>query len=336
MSEPGLGEYVTAMQRHRSPILKDDISNNNPLYASMEEYDGIESYPGGRSITEDILFDENDTYQRYYGAQILNTLVNPVLSGFEYDHKQIAIAVLISGREELMNSGPDRLRSLVTTRVKAAEYTFANNFQADMSSNGTASSGLQIGGIQLGIASVPTTGTIGGIDRSTTAGIFARNTKFDTVNDVTAPAPGGAATTAATIRPYLDYCINQTTRNMDRVKILYMGQGHYQFLQTALQAMQRVTAESNTVKAGYKTLMYEGIPCFCGGGVNFGLQTQLATDRTYGINTRFTKLRYHVNANMEPLPEVQSINQHAKCKLMIWMGNMTWSAPRLDFVMFDS
>lgn len=336
MAEPGLSEYVTAIQRHRIKILKDNITNNNPLYASMEEYDGLESYSGGRSIVEPALFAENATYQRYYGAQVLNTSLNPVLTAFEYDHKQIAIAVLLSGREERMNAGKEGIFDFATTRVKAAEYTFENNFQADMLSDGTADSGLQVGGLKLLISKTPTTGTVGGIDRSTTAGTFARNTKFDTVNDTTTPAPGGAATTAATVRPYLDYCIQVTTRNSDRVKILYMGQTHYQFLETALQAMQRVTSDGMTVKAGYETLIYKGIPTFCGGGVNLGGETQVATDLTYGFNTRFLKLRYHSAANMEPLDEVHSINQDAKCKLMIWMGNMTTSFPVGDFVMFDS
>lgn len=336
MAEPGTSEYVTAIQRHRIKILKDNISNNNPLYGSMELYQGLESYSGGRSILEPALFAENGTYQRYYGTQVLNTSLNPILTGFEYDHKQIAIAILLSGREERMDSGKEGIIDLATTRVKAAEYTFENNFQSDMLSDGTLDAGLQIGGLKLLISKTPTSGTVGGIDRSTTAGTFARNFKFDTVNDVTAPSPGGAVTSASTIRPYLDYCIQSTTRNADRIKILYQGQTHYQFLETSLQAMQRVTSDSMTVKAGYETLIYKGIPTFCGGGVNISGETQVATDLTYGFNTRFLKLRYHSAANMEPLDEVHSINQDAKCKLMIWMGNMTTSFPAGDFVMFDS
>lgn len=337
MAEPGLSEYVTMMQRRRQGVLRDNISNNNPLYASMEEYDGIEFEPGGRSILEEVFFAENGTYTRYYGGQQLSTAVNPVATSAEFDWKQTAIAVVINGREERMNSGKEAMIKLLSSRVKAAEYTLENNYQADMLSDGTSDSGLQIGGLKLLVSKTPTSGTVGGLDRSSSAAAFYRNVKFDTVNDSTAPAPGGVATSAATIRPYLDYCINQTTRNQDRVKILYQGQTHYQYLETALQAMQRVVSESSkTVKAGYEQLIYKGIPVFMGGGVNFGGQTQIATDLTYGLNTRFLKMRVHKDANFEPLPEVHSINQDAKVKLMIWMGNMTCSAPKLQFVMFDS
>ena len=338
MAEPGLSEYVTAMQRRRQKILRDDISNHNPLFKSLEENDGIETETGGRSIIEEHFFDENDNYVRYFGAQILPTAYNPVMTAAEFDWKQIAIAVVINGREERMNGGSEGVIKLMTSRVKAAEYTLKNNYQADMISDGTADSGLQIGGLKHIVSKTPTSGTVGTIDRSATAGAYYRNIKFDTVNDVTAPAPGGAATTASLIRPYLDYCINATTRGTDRVKMLYMGQTHYQFLENALQAMQRIVSDrTKTARAGYQELEYKGIPVYMGGGVNYGGQTQVQTDLTYGLNTAMgIKMRVHKDANFEPLPEVQSINQDAKCKLMVWMGNMTSAAPKLNFVMFDS
>lgn len=336
MPEPGISELITATQRRRQKVLRDNISNNNPLVASIEAHDALELESGGRTILEEMFFDENDTFMRYFGGQVLNTSVNPVMTSAEYDWKQFAIAVVINGREERMNSGSEGVIKLMTSRIKAAEYTAENYYQQDLLSDGTSDGGLQIGGLKLIVSKTPTSGTVGGIDRSTTAGAFYRNFKFDTINDSTAPAPGGAATTAANIRQYLDYCINSTTRGQDRVKLLYQGQDHYQKLETALDALQVVQKEGSKVDAGFQTLRYKGIPVFMGGGVNFGGQTQVETDLTYGLNTRFLKLRVHKDANFEPLPEVQSINQEVKVKLMIWMGNMTCSAPKLQFVMFDS
>lgn len=336
MSEPGLSEYITALQRRRQGVARDNVTNNNPLLASLKEYDGLETESGGRSILEEVYFDENDTYTRYYGSQQISTAVNPVLTSPEFEWKQIAIATVINGREERMSAGPDGVIKLGKARVRAAEFTFENNFQSDLLSDGTSDSGLQITGIKAAVSKTPTSGTYGNITRSATGAGFWQNFAFDTVNDTTAPEPGGTASTAALIRTYYDYCINSLTRNTDKPKLIYAGQTHYQFLQTALQAMQRVTSDSMTVKAGYQTLIYEGIPVFNGGGVNFGGQTQVQTDLTYFLNTRFLKLRVHKDANMEPLPEVHSINQDAKVKLMIWMGNLTCSAPKLQGVMFDS
>lgn len=332
MAEPGLSELVTAIQRRRSGELKDNITNNIPVLESMRAYDAIEEEEGGRTLVEETLFDENDTYIRYHGSQVLNTAYNPVMTAFEVDWKQFGIAVVINGREERMNGSTESKIKLLKGRIKAAEFTAQNNYEADLISDGTSDGGKQIGGLKLWISKTPTTGTIGGIDRSATAAAFARNYKLDTTTD--SPA-NSVSTSAATIKKYLNNCINSTTRGSDRVKVLLAGQTHFEYLQEALQALQIIT-DTSTAKAGYKKLIYDGIPVVMGGGVSFGGQSQIQTDATYGINTRFTKIRVHKDANMTPLPEQMSINQDAKVKLMVWMGNMVCSAPKLNFVMFDS
>jgi len=330
MAEPGLSEIVTAIQRRRSGVLKDDITNNIPLLESMKEYDAIEMEPGGRSIIEEIMFDENDTFQRYHGSEVFSTAYNPVMTAFEHDWKQFGIATVINGREERMNASNESKIKLVKGRVRASEITAKNYYESDLLSDGTADSGKQIGGLKMIISKTPTAGSFGGITRS--GNEFAQNFAFDTSSD--APA-SGVATSSANIKQYLSHCIRRTTRGSDRPTLLYMGESHYGYLEEALQAIQIVT-DASTAKAGYKKLMYQGIPCVMGGGVSFGGQDQVQSDLTYGINTRYTKVRVHKDADLTPLPEQMSINQEVKVKLMIWMGNATCSAPRLNFALFDS
>lgn len=335
MAEPGLSEIITTTQRRRQKMLRDNITNNNAILKSMKKYGGLKTIDGGYTILEEVLYAENDNYFRYAGGQIFPTAYNTTMTSFEYDWKQFGISIVINGREERMNSGVERAINLMMGRIEAAEFTLENNYNSDLLSNGTADGGKQIGGLALGISKTPTVGSLGGIDRSTTAGAFARNFKFDTINDTTGGAPGGAITSSSNIKTYYNYCINSTTRGTDRVKLLLAGQTHYQALQGAMQAIQIVT-DTKTAEAGYQNLIYEGIPVVMGGGVDFGGQSLVQTDLTYGINTRYTKVQVHKDADMEPLPETQSLNQDAKVKLMVWMGNMTFSAPRLNFVMFDS
>lgn len=335
MAEPGLSELVTTTQKDRQEILRDDITNNNAVLKSMKENDAMEMEDGGTTILEEMWYAENATFLRYSGGQILNTAYNPTMTSAEFEWKQFAGSVVITGLDARINSGPNAVIKLLKGRIKALEYTLQNNYNADILSDGTADSGKQIGGLKLIVAKIPTTGTVGGIDRSTTAGAFYRNFKFDTVNDTTSGAPGGVATTAANIKTYLNYCLNNTTRNQDRVKMLLMGQTHYAALQGATQAIQRIM-DVRTANIGYPEMEYMGIPCYLGGGVNFGGETLVQADLTYGLNTAFLKMRTHKDANMEPLPKVQSINQDAEVAITVWMGNMTCSAPKLQFVMFDS
>lgn len=336
MAEPGLTEYVTTTGRRRMKVLRDNIGNHIPVYRSMKENDGLESYSGGRSIVEEMSYAENATYQRYYNAQPLNTALNFTMTAAEFAHKQIAIAVVMSGLEKRINSGPEQFIDLSASRYKIAEQSFLNNFEADLISDGTADGGLQIGGLKAAVTTTPTVGSYGGIDRSAAGGAFYRNLKFATTTDSTAPAPGGVATSSANIKDYYNYMINQLRRGSDHPTIVIAGQSHYQFLQSAMFAIQRITDEKRSVDAGFRELEYLGIPVVMSGGVNFGGQTYIATDRSYFLNTKYFKLKYHKDANMEPLEELRSINAEVWCQLIIWMGNVTVSNSRLQGVMFDS
>jgi len=105
-------------------------------------------------------------------------------------------------------------------------------------------------------------------DRNSAAGTFYRNFKLDVINDnIGTPAVG--ETTSTNIQDRLTYCIINTTRLMDRVKLLLMGTSHYRALMTSMQAIQRINDPKNG-KAGFQSLEFEGIDAVLGGGVSFG------------------------------------------------------------------
>lgn len=327
MAEPGLTEIVTTTLRLRQKKLRDNITNNNAVIWSMNENGAVEEEGGGRTIIEEMWYAENGTFQRYDGGTVLNTSYNTTMTSAEFNWKQFACAVVLTGREMRMNAGAEAAIKLLKGRIDAAEYTLENNYNSDVLSDGTTAN--QIGGLKLLIAKTPTTGTVGGIDRATSGGTFYRNTTFDCVGT------GGATTSAANIKDYYTTNIINTTRSNDTVDMILAGKSHYRFLMSALQAIQRLT-DPKMAQAGFKNIEYEGVPVILGGGVSFGGEALVQDDLSYGLNTKFIKLRVHKDANMEPLPEVQSINQDAKVQLIVWMGNMTTSAPKLQFVMWDS
>lgn len=336
MAEPGLTEIATTTLRNRRGLLTNNIENNNPVSRSMKEMETFEMEEDGRTLVEEVAYAENGTFTRYNGAQRISLAYNPTMTSFEVDWKQFAGSIVITGREKRMNGGTLGKIKLLKGRIVNLEYTLENNFNADLISDGTADGGLQMGGLKYWISSTPTSGTVGGIDRSSSANSWARNFKFDCLNDTSSGAPGGSATDASNIKARLNYCINSTTRFQDSVKVLLAGQQMFEYAQAAMQAIQRITSESKKAKAGFRELEYEGIPMIMCGGINFGGQTQLATDRIYGVNTRYTKVRIHKDAYMEALPQVQSIDQDAEAKIVVFMGNVTCSLPKGNFVMFDS
>src|SRR5207344_2992478 len=101
-----------------------------------------------------------------------------------------------SGLEQLMNSGPERMIDLLESRINVGESSMANLIAISLYSDGTGSGGKEIDGLAKQVATDPTTGAPGGIDRATWQ--FWRNKVFK------ATTTGGAATTALNIGDYMN------------------------------------------------------------------------------------------------------------------------------------
>ena len=188
MPSPNLSEIVTTTLRNRSKKLADNVTENNAVLYRLKEKGKIKPVSGGRTIVQELEYAENGTYKRYSGYENLDISPSDVFTAAEFDFKQAAVAVSISGLEQLQNSGSDALLDLLEGRINNAEKTMVNNIAADMYSDGTADGGKQIGGLQLLVADDPTTGTVGGINRASYS--FWRNATYDASTD------GGAAATS--------------------------------------------------------------------------------------------------------------------------------------------
>lgn len=328
MAEPGLTELITTTLRLRNKKLKDNVTNHNIAAVKMKEFGGLEEVPDGRTIVEEMLYAENGTFIRYYGGQALNIAVNAVATAAEFDWKQFACAVVINGREKRMNAGPEGLIKILGMRVDAAEKTLANNLNADMFSDGTSSN--QIGGLKLLIAKAPTSGTVGGIDRSGSAAAFYRNYKFDTANDWS-----GGASSGANIKALFNRVLNNTQQNENGPKFIISGLTHFEYVQEACQAIQWQT-DAKLAQLGFRNIEFCGLPVVLGKSINFGGQTLIADDLSYFVDPMGVKLKVHKDANMEPLPMVSSLNQDAEVQLIVWMGNMTLSIAKTSGVLFDT
>jgi hypothetical protein len=196
MASPNLNEIVTTTLRNRSGKLADNITKNNALLMRLRQRGKVKPFSGGRTIVQEIAYAENSTFKRYSGYDLLNVQPSDVMTAAEYDIKQAAVAVSISGLEELQNRGENELIDLLEQRIENAESTLLNNIALDCYSDGSADGGKQIGGLQLLVSSSPTSGTVGGINRATWS--FWRNQKFSGSSD------GGAATSSTNIQSYMN------------------------------------------------------------------------------------------------------------------------------------
>lgn len=240
-----------------------------------------------------------------------------VFSAAEYDWKQAAVNVTWSGLEaRIQNAGDAASIRLVASRIRNAEKTMKNNISTGLYSDGTGSAGKQITGLQSQIADDPTSGTVGGIDRSVFS-FWQNQTRTITSSDSTTEL-------AADMRALWAAC----TRGTDTPDIIVSGATLWDTFWSDLQGIQRVT-NAKTGPKGFKTLEFLGIPVVLDGGAATGSALDhgggIAATRMYFLNTEYLFWSVHSATNMVPLENKTAINQDAEVVPLIWAGNLTGS-----------
>lgn len=321
MPSPNLGEAVVSTLRARSGTAQDNTSNNNALLRRLKQRNRIKTISGGRTIVEEMDYAENATFMFYSGYDPINISPSDVLTGAEFNYAQAAVAVSMSGLEDLQNSGKEQVLDLLEARIENAYRTMSNQISAGCYSDGTGWAGRQIGGLQLLVADNPTTGTVGGINRANW--VFYRNQKFSGATD------GGGAVSAANIQSYMNQLWLRCSRGTDQPDLIIADNNYYNFYWSSLQAIQRITSDGQG-QAGFSSLKYMGADVVFDGGIGGGCPS----NHMYFLNSNYLKFRPHARRNMVPIGgERQSTNQDAMVKLIGFAGNLTVSNMSLQGVL---
>lgn len=221
---------------------------------------------------------------------------------------------------------------LLESRIGNAERTMQNSLSSDCYSDGTASGGKQIGGLQLLVGTTNNSGTIGGISAATW-GFWQ--------NDVQSFASAGLVAGASTMQTMMNRAWLAQARQADRPDLFIADNTYFRYYWESLQAIQRITDEKNGM-AGFMSLKFmdadvvydggfqgttngNGAPPF-GGGLTWASGGGAPSSTMYVLNTDYLFLRPHKDRDMVPLdPDRFSVNQDAMVKLIAWAGNMTMS-----------
>lgn len=325
------GEITTTTLFGRSLKLADNVTKTNALLRRLSKKGKVKPWSGGQAIVQEMEYAENGTYKRYAGYDVLNITPSDVLTAAQYPIAQAAVAVSISGLEMLQNSGKEKMLDLLESRIGNAERTFQNNLSNDCYSNGTADGGKQVGGLQLLVADTPTSGVIGGIDRSVWQ--FWRNSTQSF-------ATAGLAAGAATMQTMMNRLWLSIARQADKPDLFIADNTFFRFYWESLQAIQRIQS-SEDAEAGFASLKFMTADVVYDGGFQgvSGASTWLSgagapSNHMYALNTDYIWLRPHKDRNMVPLdPDRFAVNQDAMIKLIGWAGNLTMSNAFLQGVL---
>lgn len=312
MSFPNLSDIVATTIQNRSGVIADNVTKNNALLTYLKRRGNQKTFSGGNVIVEELSFAENGNAGFYSGYETLPVGAQDVISAAQYDIKQAACPVTISGLEELQNAGKERIIDLLESRMEVAESTMQNLIAQSIYGDGTTFAGKSITGLGAQVIAVPTSGTVGGIDRGSWN--FWRNQKFAAVAD------GGSATTATNIQSYFNQLWAKTVRGMDRPDLIILDNGYWNLYNNSLQVLQRFTS-STSAEAGFASLKYMDADVVLDGGIGGFMPTKTA----YFLNTKYIRFRPHSDRNFVPLnPNKRySVNQDASVQIIAWAGNLT-------------
>jgi hypothetical protein len=322
-----ISDIIATTIQSRSGVLADNVTNNNALLQRLKRRGNVRPFSGGNVILEELMYNDPNTnnINSYSGYEVLNISPNSPISAAQFDIKQYAGAVTISGLETLQNAGEEQIIDLLDGRMMVAESELMNRIAGDIYLDGTGNGGKNITGLAAAVPDAPTSGTYGGIDRGTWS--FWQSKAYSGVTN------GGAAVSATNIIQYMTATSLQVVRGNDKTDLIVADNNYYSFYVNALQAIQRVTSDESA-GSGFSSLK------FFGGGqsadvvLDGGIGNNATANHMWFLNTKFIFFRPHRDRNFVPIGgERQSVNQDAIVKLIGWAGNMTSSGSQFQAVL---
>jgi len=306
-------DIVTTSLQGYSGTLADNITNHNALLRQIERK-GNGEVATGRTIVQELEYAENGTVNWYTGAEALDISASETFTAAEYNYKQLAGNVVITGLEEIQNSGKEAVHNLLKARIRNLEKSLRNTVASALYADGTGSSGKEFGGLQLLVADT-NTNTVGGISGNTYS--WWRNYVYDfSTLAITA--------SSTTIQAAMNTAHINVIRGSDKPDICTAGQTYYLYYLASLQVNQRFADDKNA-GAGFTNLMFMGnLPVVYDDNCN--------ATRMYMLNTDYLFVRKAKGRWMKPAGDKASVNQDAMVVPMYLAGNMTTSNRSLQAV----
>jgi hypothetical protein len=150
----------TTLQNYR-PTLVDNIFTARVLLDHLNSKGRVLVEEGGSSIVEPLVYAQNDTTGSYSGYDAIDLTPQEGISAAEYNWKQMASSIAISGIEEAKNRGTEAIIKLLNAKIMQAEESIKEELNQMLYGDGTGNGGKDFNGLANIISA---SGTVGGID----------------------------------------------------------------------------------------------------------------------------------------------------------------------------
>ena len=153
----------TTLQNYR-PTLVDNIFTATVLLDHLNSRGRVVMEEGGTSIVEPLVYAVNDTANSYSGYDAIDLTPQDGISAANYQWKQMAASIAISGIEEAQNRGTEAIIKLLNAKIMQAEESIKESLNDMLYASTVGNGGKDFQG--LGFI-IDASNTVGGIDPST-------------------------------------------------------------------------------------------------------------------------------------------------------------------------
>ena len=277
--------------------LTDNIFTARPLTNFLMDKGRVRMLDGGTKIVEPLVYGLNGTVGSYSGYDTISLTAQEGMSAAEYDWKQYAASIAISGIEEAKNNGEAAIINLLEAKIMQAEESMREGFNQMFFSDGTGNAGKD----WLGLAAlVDSAGTVGGIDATAVGNDFWQSYEEGTA---------GALSLADMATAY-----NSVSVGNDHPDMVLTTQTLFEKYESLLQPQLRYT-DAKTADAGFQNLLFKSAP------VTYDVHCQAGT--MYFLNSKYLTLVGHSGKWFEQTDFVRPENLDARYALIMCYGNLT-------------
>lgn len=316
MADPNLGEVAASVWDNKiggKPT--DNVFLSRALFFLFGEDGFKESADGGKTIEYSLNYAENTTFKSYGEFDTLDTTRVNVFDAAQFTIKIHAGTIVYSELEKLRAQAASGKFDLIAEKLNVGKDSHIANLNRTLWGDGSGNGGLDMDGLQKIIATAPTSGTVGGINRATFS--FWRNQQL-----------AGTKTTNAfdNLRSAMRTVYNKCSRGgTDEVPTGWItDRPTFEGYESLLVANERYNKDGKLRggDAGFdnNALLFKGAK---------GLYDEDAVaGNLYFLNNKFLKLVYYKGGWMKMYPQVDPANQLANVHKVATFAQLCTSESR--------
>lgn len=287
----------TTLANYRSQ-LTDNVFTARPLTYTLMDKGRIRMLNGGTKIVEPLIYGESNTVASYSDYDSIALTPQTGISAAEYDWKQYAASISISGIEEAKNNGEAEIINLLEAKIMQAEESMREGFNRMFFANGTGNGGKDWNGLGNLVESE---NSVGGINSASGQG----NDWWRSYEENTATA----LTLAQMATAY-----NTVSVGNDHPDVILSSQTLFEKYESLLQPQLRYT-DTKTADAGFQNLLFKAAPIMYDVHCNAGTM--------FFLNTKYITLVGHSSKWFQQTEFIRPEDLDARYALIMCYGNLT-------------